>query len=603
MAPERSGGGGADIPEPGSHASPAARLLTACMVALVFALASMFGTNPYQYGVGDNSITIPFVKAFANPRLYPGDFMLAQRPFYYTYLWNTMGWILLHLRASLPWLFLSVYFAGLVGTFLAVYVLAMRLFDRVGVALLALLFLLFTRSTLAGIDTIELTLNARHVAVPMCLFALVLFLERKTVRAFALMGLSYLVHPLTTHYGLAVLLVASIVELPRRGVRPLLLGLGAFLLIACPLITWKLMHTPPTLHLLAADARWVQALRMRSSHHMFPFTWGWPKLVHVVLVLVLISLGWRTRPRDNPEDHRIIATLFWTVVSLCVAGVVFTEWMPLGAAFLLQPLRSFELLEYTAMLYVANRVHRGFLQSRQPAGILAAVPVGLAVYVGVESSSLPGILFLAVVAVMATGRFLRRVRLTEAHRVIAVCGLVILTGGGLYRRDAIEADRDGFSFSNAQDVRWLDIQRWARVHTDVRDAFIVPPEQYDEFRIEGERTVYADWDDGGLMNSNPAYGLEWLRRMQMLGFPRHPTRRSEFRPLTATDCLRIAAELNGDGRRVFLARPLSLGSLGFPIRYRNAHYMIAEIRGHQTPPRFHVPDPAERRLPRLRHWA
>ena len=50
----------------GTHhsAGRVAEVALAPVVALVFALASLLGVNPYQYGVGDNSITIPFVKAF-----------------------------------------------------------------------------------------------------------------------------------------------------------------------------------------------------------------------------------------------------------------------------------------------------------------------------------------------------------------------------------------------------------------------------------------------------------------------------------------------------------------------------------------------------------
>src|SRR5439155_13320887 len=75
----------------------------------------------------------------------------------------------------------------------------------------------------------------------------------------------------------------------------------------------------------------------------------------------------------------------------------------------------------------------------------------------------------------------------------------------------------GFSYDDAQEPAWLDVQRWARDHTGRADAFIVPPLLDGEFRVESERTVYADVEDGGLMNGNPTYGIEWLRRMQRLG--------------------------------------------------------------------------------------
>src|SRR5262249_39973395 len=65
----------------------------ALVMVLAFTLASMFGFNPYQYGVSDTSISIPFTKVAADPSLYPGDYLIAQRPYYYTYLWDALGWI------------------------------------------------------------------------------------------------------------------------------------------------------------------------------------------------------------------------------------------------------------------------------------------------------------------------------------------------------------------------------------------------------------------------------------------------------------------------------------------------------------------------------
>ena len=110
--------------------------------------------------------------------------MLAQREYYYTYFWNSLGWLHVHLGAPIPSLFLILYLAGLYATFLAVYLLAERMFRRPRVAFIALVFLLFARPSLAGVDTIEEILSTRQVATPLVLFALYLFLERRRVWAF-----------------------------------------------------------------------------------------------------------------------------------------------------------------------------------------------------------------------------------------------------------------------------------------------------------------------------------------------------------------------------------------------------------------------------------
>src|SRR5437867_3889109 len=182
----------------------------ALAIILAFTLSSALGINPYCYGLGDNRITIPFLKAFVDPSLYPGDPLLAERPFYYTYLWNTLGALHAHLGLDLPFLFLGTYLVFLYLTFLALYLIALALFRNRASATLSLVFLAFSHVTLGGIPTTDQMLTTRVVATPIALLALLAFLRGRTVGAFALLGLAYLVHPITTHVVLAILVVASV---------------------------------------------------------------------------------------------------------------------------------------------------------------------------------------------------------------------------------------------------------------------------------------------------------------------------------------------------------------------------------------------------------
>src|SRR3972149_1543396 len=108
---------------------PSALGSTLWVIILVFTLASALAINPYSYGVDDNSITIPFLKSSVNPALYPGDHLIAQRPFYYTYLWNTLGQLHARFAISLPVLFFVTYLGSLYLTFLSMYLIAFALFE------------------------------------------------------------------------------------------------------------------------------------------------------------------------------------------------------------------------------------------------------------------------------------------------------------------------------------------------------------------------------------------------------------------------------------------------------------------------------------------
>ncbi len=583
LAPRiRLGGALQDVlPGVGSPSAAAPRrsgaALTPLLVTLAFTLAAMLALNPYQFGVSDNSITVPMVRSYVDPQLYPGDFMVGQREFYYTYLWPLLAWMHLHLGPPIRTLYLAWYGVALFATFLAVHLLAWRLFRSMRVAVLAQSFLLFQRPTLAGIDTVENILNTREVALPLVLFALWLALDRRIVWAYVLLGIGYLVHPLTIHPAVVMVTAGALANPKRVPWRSLALGGLAFALLASPVLLWKLAHTPASLRLFAvADPRWLQALRLRSPHHMFPSEWGASAAFHAVLVLGLVAITWVGAAPARPEDRRQVLAWSAAVVVVCAAGAFFAEVVPIGAAFVFQPLRAFQFLEFFAIFGVARVVIVAIDRARHPIDLAPAVIAGCTLLYGVPNQQRPTALFLAMAATLAFGR-LRGRPIASRRFVVVTVALVAIAGTIMAARAAHRGDVLAFSASNAQDPSYLDVQRWARDHTAPRDAFIVPPQVDDEFRVRSQRTVYADWEDGGLMNANPAYGIEWLRRMRALGFHAGEDIDSEFRPPDAVRLRRIAAEMSLPGRRVFFVSPASGGARGFPVRYRNSAYLVGEV--------------------------
>jgi hypothetical protein len=537
-------------------------------VALAFTLASALGVNPYAYGIGDDRITIPFLKAFANPRLYAGDYLMEQRRYYYTYLWDALG-LLYRSGIRLETLYLATYLLALFGTFLAFYLIGIALFRDRRVAVLSLVFLLLSQTSLAAVNTIEPALNTRGAALPLLLFAILAFLDGKVLRAFALVGIAYLVHPLTTHYYLAMLVVATITRWKWAGLRRLVAPLLAFLAIASPILIWRLTDAPSSLHLLSADPLWLEALRIRSPHHMFPFTWGWRSLVHALASLFLLWVGWHCSDPAADDRHQVTVSFGGTIIVACVAGVVFSEWWPMGINLMLQPARSFAFFDLLAMLYTAKVLYRRAVDGRWLTGLVMLVPI--AVWIGsADVDRFRLYLEMSLIGVCCGVAFAFRGDRPEGSRFVVVASLLAcLVGATCAVHDRLQDDPEGFSFNNAQEPDWLDVQRWARANTDVHDRFIVPPYDQDEFRVESERSIYVDWEDGGLMNANPTFGAEWLRRLRRIGmFP--------FCRISKTRIIAIAKQMDLMHRRVFLVWPC-LSALDLPLRYSNATYAVYEV--------------------------
>ena len=446
--------------------------------------------------------------------------------------------------------------------------------------------LLFSKSTLAGVHTLEQMLNTREAATPLLLLAIYFFLERRAVLPFVLLGLAYLVHPLTAHYVLAMLLVAALVESRARGLRWLAIGVPAFVVLASPILVWRLRSSPPSLRLFSADPEWLAALRVRSPHHMFPLSWGWEPFALAALTALLFGIGWRHRSDDGHEErHRAILSAFWTILALCAIGVVGSEGYPMGVVFQTQPPRAFQFAEYFAMIYVAHYLCRQLELADRPAPALRALAAASGIAFGQERQPLPGLAYLAIVLVAVVRRRLGRGRQPGTLAPIlpaATClaGIAAVACLGLDRWSG----ETTFPMLAGEPSPFVDVQHWARTHTDVRDGFIVPPYEQQEFRVFGERTVYGDIEDGGLMNSNPAFGREWLRRMGMLDLtdPRpawegDARSRSDFARLEAPRVRMIAREMVTTNRRVFLVWPSDGRPLPFVERFRNAGYIVYQV--------------------------
>lgn len=242
-------------------------------MGILFAFASIFGVNKYVYGTNDQVITIPFLKEAINPSLYPNDFLVAQKPYFYTFLWEASARIVTYLHVDIALLFFVLYAVAMAATFYGLYLITFTLFGRKDTAVLALFLILFTRTSLALSYTLDELFLTRSAVLPFLLFALYFFFKERFVLSYALLGVGFLLHPLTTIYAAALIGVASLINVQRIGVRHLLICFGVFVVLISPILVWKALYYPASSSTFYADPRWLTLMRLRSTHHLFPFSW------------------------------------------------------------------------------------------------------------------------------------------------------------------------------------------------------------------------------------------------------------------------------------------------------------------------------------------
>ncbi|MDP3939482.1 MAG: hypothetical protein Q8R92_15285 [Deltaproteobacteria bacterium] len=355
------------------HPRTARQRTAAIAVAiLLFSAVSIFSTNGYYYGVSDHSITVPFLKASINPELYPGDYLLAQKAFNYTFFWELLALLVDATGVSIQVLFFLFYLAALYATFLAVYLVAMALFGRVDVAFLSMFFFLFSAPTLGGVKTIDPLLNTRLVATPVLLFALYYFLKERYRTSYFLQGFSFLIHPLSALYTFVMLLAATIPALRTIGFRRFLGCIGIFTLAAAPVLAWRLLYVPDGASFFEIDQEWLALMQVRNSDHAFPFWFNGWLFLRAAIVMGLFFLSWRRPPSFG--KHRVVRSATAAVLVMFLLGTLFTELYPTYGVIQLQLFRSFKFLVFLAAIYAANFI---LAELRENRGLAAQLVAGL----------------------------------------------------------------------------------------------------------------------------------------------------------------------------------------------------------------------------------
>jgi hypothetical protein len=545
----------------------------------VFAFSAI-NINQYLYGIDNQTITIPFLKAFLNQQLYPNDILLTQRQYFYTYFWNALGVVIKVSGISIPHLILGLHFLATITTMAAAYYLGKLLFRKPEAALLTLFFFLFTKRILGGETTVLGVFDTAVVARPMVLFAFYTFLKQRYYLTAFLLGSSFLVHPLSAAYGMGIVSLNSLVRRRQMGWRTLF---GSHLLLALlmsPSLIWKLRISPESLHLFLVDPCWLELLRLRSTHHLFPFSWETDVYIQTLLLFGGFVYAWRWRPFAEAQQfvrYAMIARLgFW------LTGTLFSEWRPLAIVLQFQLFRSSYFFFSLVAICVAHAMYRQMEESGSLLSSMIALLLAVAVLYHMRAwwhASIAMGLFIT-----GAGVYRWRYRRVLPRRMffVLLTLLVGIMGIGAFLQ------RDGITITNAQERNWLAVQQWARTESELQDVFVVPPLWQNEgFRVAAERPIYVDWKDGTQMLFNPAYGYEWYRRMRSLGFapgnafePQMKAIKEHlergYRSLDEASFLRIAREMGDQERIVYLVmfkdRPLN-----FPLRYENERYLVYQV--------------------------
>jgi hypothetical protein len=346
-----------------------------------------------------------------------------------------------------------------------------------------------------------------------------------------------------------------------------------FLAMASPVIVWRVLD--PVGLPLVADPAWLELLRLRSPHHVSAFTWS---TIDGVATFALVAVVVACAPTAASRERSItLVSLALATLGLFAIGLVFTELFPLSPVIQLQLFRASAFLAYMAIIAYSSAlvgVARGPVAA---SGIATLWILGFVVFFEAEGWPFGlAALAIAMAVVAAHVRLFGRAIAPEALALVLVALVAGLAFG------ASRANR-ALNTANAQTPEWLDVQRWARAAT-ARDAVFIVPPGHDGFRVESERSIYADWKDGTQAFFNADVGHEWLERMQRLGYHRDlpvtgltgvETLDQAFRELELKELLAIASDLALP--KVYVVDFADSHRFAQEAAYQNARYAVFGI--------------------------
>ena len=584
----------------------------------------------YQFGVSDHSIQFSIMNRIMDKTLYPNDPMLGTAKGYVSFFPRFMV-LLIKVGGNWEALYFVLHILSYFFYFTMLYYISRLLFDKISATLCVIL--LSTSKIVLGGSSIHFTgLYPSFFTLPFVLLAIYLFLKERYFIAYAIVGISLNFHVLIAGHTFCLFLCYSLLRviLPnfnpfrkmgsegRTCLRELAKPLGIFALCASPALVWML-----STHSSMSD-EWVRLLRIRSSHHTFPFSWAKSQYVNYLLFLAVGVLSFLYAPREN--FHRKILAFVLAIICMCIAGVIFAEYYPVKFILRGQLFRSTNFLTIFCVIYASNYIRRSwentilhkvavgiifialFFQSHFNLLILGLILslvadnifatstserqrlskriwIGLFVLMAIlvrnfaphdsfpDSFNLNGIvslikiffenrLLLLIICAAIMLMWIATLKNTpqKLGTLLIAVLLVVYIVPSSYRR---LHPKDRYNSD------WRGVQVWAKENTE-KDALFLTPPYMTGFRIFSQRPIVGEWKDGTQQYFDTDYSYEWWRRMQDVKSNSWGNR--DFDNLGKAQYVELAEKYGAS----YLVLPSSV-SLDLPKEYDNGQYVVYKL--------------------------
>ncbi|SRR6266568_1354903 len=506
-----------------------------CLLALLmFVAAATLLIHGYHYGIEDEAIYLPAIKAHVNPALYPHDASFFQPQTWPTLFDDLVAATVRLLCIPVDWTVFGYYLGTLLAFFAALWAFASRLFPELrarlgGILLVAVLLTLPIAGT--GIFIVDQHLHPRTLAMALILLAVARVVPRASGARVAtndyawaalLMIGATLIHIQMAFYG-SVFLALLMIPLHRFGGRAVLFASSAPILLA------SLMAE--------GSPEWQEASRSRTQHYLMQWEW-YEWLGAIAPIFVLWGMAQLARRRGlSPASTVAMGTALFCALGFA-AGCVITIPPQLERLTHFQPLRILHLT-YIVMVLLAG-------------GLLA--------------------------------EFVLRQKLWRWALLL----LPIAAGMSYAQFDSFPASHHVEWPGHRTGNDWVVAFDWVKTNTPLNAYFVLDPhymrldgEDCHGFRALAERGQMADWDkDPGVALLFPELAKRWSHEVHAL---------DNWKNFTSADFHHLHEEFgvgwtvlpSSELSRLEVPRSAASGSENDPLSdcpYRNSSVVVCRIK-------------------------
>ena len=328
--------------------------LTTLLFLLLLAIAQPLW-HGYRFGVSDHSIQFSIMNRIMDGTLYPNDPMLETAKGYVSFFPRFMV-VLIKLMGNMEALYFVLHILSHFLYFTLLYHISLLLFDKT-TALLCVLLMTTSKAVLGGSSIHFTGLYPSFFTLPFALLAVYLFLRERYTIAYAIVGIILNLHTLVAGYTVCMLLCYSglCVISKKTTLKAFALNIGVFAICASPALIW-IVSTRGEM-----TDEWIRLLKVRSSHHSFPFSWDASYYVNFLLLLAAGGLSFLYAPAA--KFHRKVMAFALAVAVLCAIGLIFAEYYPVKSVLRGQFFRSTNFLTIFCVMYVANYIRHSWANS------------------------------------------------------------------------------------------------------------------------------------------------------------------------------------------------------------------------------------------------